>query len=1022
MASSRVGPAPAWLFIAMLLVAMAIPDEALSQAMGRIQGRIVQAATLRPVTGAQVFLPGINRAALTGASGEFLLPNVPVGTHTVQVLMIGFASAEQQVEVVANQPTQVTFELPVRAINMDEIVVTGTGGATSKRTLGNSITKLDAATATQQSAITSLTELMQAKTPGVQILPNSGTLGAAADIRIRGAGSLTVTKPVVFVDGIRYNLEDLGSFTPSGAGTTSFSGQATSAFDFINPNDIESIEIVKGPAAATLYGAEAANGVIQIITKKGRRGEQSVRWDLRTEFAQNNWALDIPHNYTTCTAAFISARDAAGNPIWPGCQGAAEGTVLRDNPLRRDPAALRTGGVKRVSLSARGGGERYSYYFAGDLNEENGVFHNNYNDRSSVRANFTINPRDWLNVDLTTAYARANLRLPVGDEAAQGMLLSAFRGRPGRVTTNPLNSGWSTTRAEQANTYDNTTRSDRLTLGTTFSVTPVEWFRSRVTLGLDYTSSLAQVLSPPGSVDAEFAGLLTTGSVAQRVPRHYVYTLDYSGSIDRDLTADLGATTSFGIQAISKRFEQLNATGTGLGAPDITLISAAATTVGGSGFSENKSLGYFVQEQLSWKNRLYLTGAIRADDNSSFGASFDWIYYPKAQLAWVISEEPVLGRFAEAARITSLKLRAAWGQAGQAPAPFSATQTYTADRAVRPDGTVVSALRPNSYGNPDLVAERGTELELGFDASLLQDRVGVELTYYDKQMDDVIISASAPGSSGFASTFYGSTPGILTNLGETANTGLELAITAKPIATPRFSWDLNLSLATNQNKLVEFGDARTQMIVGGQSYGTVQLHREGYPIGGYWFRLPARDADGRPIPISPTTVQLENDTTFVGPAVPTRELSFANTFTLRRDFRLFVLVDHKAGHYLWNYKEYNRCALNNNCERVNDPALANHPDRPIWLASNAQGYWIEPADFIKLRDVSLTYVLPAQLAQRFRLSAATLTLAGHNLALWTDYSGLDPEVNGYGNRQFGRADVYPVPMLRRWSIATNLSF
>src|SRR5690606_7972927 len=123
----------------------------------------------------------------------------------------------------------------------------------------------------------------------------------------------------------------------------------------------------------------------------------------------------------------------------------------------------------------------YSYYFAGDLTQEDGIFHNNYNDRNSLRANFTIQPNDWLDLYLTTSYARGNLRLPVGDEAAQGMLLSAFRGRPGRVTANPLNSGWATTRAEQANGYNNTTRSDRLTIGTTVNVNPVSWFRNRVT-------------------------------------------------------------------------------------------------------------------------------------------------------------------------------------------------------------------------------------------------------------------------------------------------------------------------------------------------------------------------------------------------------------------------------------------------------------------------------------------------------------------------------------------------------------
>jgi TonB-linked SusC/RagA family outer membrane protein len=1013
-----------------LLLAM-VPAWAEAQATGAIRGSVLQAATNRPLSSAQVFIPGTPRSTLTNAAGEFLLLNVPVGAHTVRADLIGFSAQDQQVTVAAEQTANVTFTLQIDAVALDEIIVTGTAGATSKRTIGNAITKVDASRVTQQTAITSLTELLQAKSPGVQIVTNSGVLGTASEIRIRGAGSLTQTRPVVFIDGVRFNTEDLGTFTPSGAASTNFSGQATSAFDFINPNDIESIEIVKGPAAATLYGAEAANGVIQIITKKGRRGEQSVRWDLRTEYGQNDWTIDIPDNYTTCTQAFIDLRDAAGTPTWPGCQGLSAGTIITDNPLLRDPAALRTGDVRRMSLSARGGGERFSYYFAGDLVGEKGVFYNNYNDRAALRANFTTHPNSWLDVFVTSAYTRSNLRLPVGDESAQGMLLSAFRGRPGRVTTNPLNAGWSQTRAEQANAYDNTTKSDRLTLGTTVSVAPFSWMRNRLTLGFDYTSSLAQVLSPPGSVDADYAGFVSLGAVAQRVPRHFVYTIDYTGNIDRNLTADLSSTTSFGAQAVSRKYEVINATGTGLGAPDIELVSLAATTVGGSRYSENKSLGFYVQEMLGWKQRIFLTGAVRADDNSAFGESFNWIYYPKLQLSWVLSEEPLVENLFSAARVNSFKFRTAWGQAGQAPAPFSAAQTYLVNQSLRPDGTVVTGLQPYSFGNPDLKAERGSEIEIGFDAGLFQDRVGIEFTYYNKRMEDVIISQAPPGSGGFGSTFYGATLNTLRNLGETLNTGIEVALSASPVVTRQLAWEANLSLATNRNELVEFGDARTELAIGGQSYGNVQRHREGKPLGGYWVQLPRRDADGKPIPLTATTVQLDT-LSYIGPPVPTREISFANTFTVMRDFRVFVLLDHKGGNYLWNYKEYNRCAQNTNCERVNDPALANHPDRPIWLATNAQGYWVEKADFVKLRDVSLTYTLPPSVARVARASAASFTVAGHNLAMWTDYTGLDPEVNGYGSRPdivlgrtaaaFARADVFPVPMLRRWSVAMNVSF
>jgi TonB-dependent starch-binding outer membrane protein SusC len=1017
MHTRRTYHTPRAVVTATLLIMLAVP--ALAQNTGTIRGHVGDAVTGRALSSVQIVVEGTPRGTISNAAGDFLLVNVPVGTYSLRAELIGYGTMTRQVTVREGEVATVSFGLAVAAIAMDEMVVTGVAGATSKRTLGNSITTVNASQMMDQAAIGSLTELLQARTPGVQILTNSGTLGTAADIRIRGASSLTNTRPVVFIDGIRFSNADLGSFTPSGAGTISYSGQTTSAFDFINPNDIESIEVIKGPAAATLYGAEAANGVIQIITKQGLRGDQPVRWDLRTELAQNEWALDIPDNYTTCSQARLDERDGADNPIWPGCQGLSPGTILRQNPLREDPVALRTGNVLRTSLSARGGGERYSFYFAADLSEEKGVFHNNYNNRQGVRGNFSIYPSDWMGLTFTSAYTQGDLRLPVGDEAAQGMLLSAFRGRPGRITANPLNSGWAFTRAEQANEYNNTTQSDRLTLGVTASVTPVSWFRNRLTIGLDYTSSLAQVLSPPGSTDADYAGV-PGGAIAQRVPRNYVNTFDYSGNIDRALTTSFTSTTSFGMQAVSRRYEMLTATGTGL-APGIELIHLAATNVGGNFFSDNKSLGFFLQEQIGWNNRLFVTAGVRADDNSSFGENFSWVYYPKASIAWMLSEEPFLADMAARARIDQLKLRMAWGEAGQAPAPFSADQTYTLNRVARPDGTVGSALQPSNYGNPDLKAEHGREYEIGFDAGLLHDRIGMELTYYNKQMNDVIIALGAPGSSGFAGTFFGFTPARLMNLGETLNTGVEVALNATPFQRAKFAWDSWLSLATNRNEVVAFGDGRTELAVGGQSYGALQRHREGYPMAAYWWTVPLLDEQGRPTSLTPTTVQLDT-LQYIGPSTPTREISFANTFTVLRDWRVFVLLDHKGGHYLYNYKEYNRCALNQNCERVNDPALADHPERPIWLATNAQGYWIQPADFVKLRDVSLTYTLPRNVAGLFRSNAASITVAGHNLALFSDYEGIDPEVSGYGNRLFARADVYPVPMLRRMSVAMNFSF
>ncbi|HXF96274.1 MAG TPA: SusC/RagA family TonB-linked outer membrane protein, partial [Gemmatimonadales bacterium] len=997
------------------------------QAPGRIQGTVLDANTQRPLAGVEIVLVGSTRAAVSNAAGVFVIGDVPPGEAVLRAKLIGFSPAEQRVTVTADQTARVEFLLRPTAIELDEVVITGTPGPTSKRTLGNAITTINAAELAQQTAISNTVDLLQAKAPGVQILPNAGTPGTRVDIRIRGASSLTAYEPVIYVDGVRFSSENLGTFTPSGAGTTSFRGQQTSALDLINPADIESIEVIKGPAAATLYGAEAANGVIQIITKKGARGGQSLRFDVRSELAGNRWELPIPDNFTVCDNAKIAARDAAGNPIWPGCQGVAPGTVLRDNPLRRDPLALRTGAVRRLSLSANGRTERLAYYVAATGDREEGVFYNSFNERNSVRANFTVTPDPKLDFQINSSYVQGDLRLPVGDESAQALLLSAARGQPGRVPPggDTTRAGWGTTNAAQANAYNNRTKSDRFTIGATVNAQPFPWFRNRLTLGFDYTGGQAEIISPPGSVDASFAGE-PGGIVAQRHLRNVLYTVDYAGNLGFDLNPDLQSTTSFGIQATARRRETLLASGRGFGAPDVTLIGTATVTAGANSFVESRNLGYYLQEQVGWKNRLFVTGALRADDHSAFGQAFDLIVYPKASISWIASEEPGLARRLAAARVSNLKLRAAYGHAGRAPDPFSADQTYTVDRAVIGD-SVRSALRVLAYGNDSLRAERGEELEVGFDLGLLEDRVGVEFTYYDRRMDDVIISTGVPGSTGFGGTFYGGTQAQLRNLGKISNTGVELAVTATPVRLPDFVWEGRLSLATNRNRLVSFGDpGRVNLIPSGQSYGTVQQHRERYPLAGYWARLPLRNPDGTPVIVG-GVVQLDT-ATYIGPSAPTREISVANTFTLFRDVRLFVLFDYKGGHFLFNQREFDRCRVRANCARLADPrnvdpvtGAALNPEVNVWR-QNIPGAWIEPADFLKLRDVSLTYTMPGAWAQRFRATAASLTLAAHNVALWTDYSGMDPEVNSYGDVNFARADAYPVPMLRRLSLSVNLSF
>ena len=323
----------------------------------------------------------------------------------------------------------------------------------------------------------------------------------------------------------------------------------------------------------------------------------------------------------------------------------------------------------------------------------------------------------------------------------------------------------------------------------------------------------------------------------------------------------------------------------------------------------------------------------------------------------------------------------------------------------------------------------GAEVEVGFDAGLFNERMGIDFTYYNKKMTDMLQSVAFAPSLGF--------PGSqLSNVGEVTNKGLELSLFGTPILTRNFSWDTRLNFSTNSNKLVEFGVPNVVVQnPTGQAYGTVQQHRVGYPLGGYWVTPPQRAADGSALLTStgqPIYNPGDSARRYIGPSMPTREIGFSNTFTVFRYFRLYALLDFKGGHYIFNQKERSRCqAANDNCWRNNNPA-ARFPqtaadtilfkELAVYRGAAISPEWIQKADFAKLRELSLTIDVPSNIARLARASSANFVLSGRNLGIWSDYEGSDPEVNSYGGRSFVRIDAYALPMVRRFTAGFNIQY
>ena len=993
-----------------------------AQATGTIRGQVVEAGSQRALGGVQVSVPGTNRRAVTDAAGEYTLAGVPAGAIRLRADLIGYGVGERAVTVTSGQTARVDFLLTPLAMELDALVVTGTAGATQKRAIGNSVTTVSAEQITEIAPIQNVTQLLQARAPGLSINPGAGTTGTAAQIRIRGQSSIAGSQiPVFIVDGVRI------SNVQSGYGV---SGQSRNPLDFINPDDISSIEVVKGPAAATLYGAEAANGVIQIITKKGRKGQQEIQWNAKAEYGQIDWEIETPTNWTLCTNARVRTSGSGAVASFPGCAGIdttlAAGDVGRmiSANLLQEEGALRTGDLQNYSLSARGGGERYSFFVSGDYLSESGVQYNNENGRKSGRANLSFMPTDALDFDVSVSYGRTQSQLPQNDNSSNGLLRNAIRGVPGRLGNYGI--GWIGLSPAEVNLYDNQLRADRFVAGVTANWAPYGWFKNRLTAGVDHNVSVATVFYPiwRGTAPPPFGVDRGTGEINQYTPERRSYTLDYASTISNDLPwGDVSSALSFGAQLNARRFEWTEGIGTGLVTNDLRQVGTAAITKADSDFSEQTSLGFWVQEQLSFANKLFLTGALRVDDNSAFGEDFSTVIYPKISASYVISDEP----FFKVSAVDNLRLRAAWGQAGNAPAPFSADRTYGGATLVEADGKTVPALHAAAFGNPDLTAERGSEIEAGFEASLFGGRAGVDFTYYNKRTFDALIPIPVPPSSGFGGLSQDEVTSFrsrLANAGEIANSGIELALFGTAVQRRSFVWESRLGFSTNKNEMVDLGGLEAQRR---GDFAVTQWIREGYPLGSYFGIKVERNEDGTFKKDSQGRGILSTDTVYIGPSTPTREASLANTFTFFNNLRLYVFADYKGGNYMWNAGEFIR--YSNSVSYIG----ANREIDPEAFAERRSGStlpFVTKADFVKLREVAVSYTVPPSFTEQFGTERLTLTLSGRNLAMWTDYLGMDPEVNfngvanpatpGFGS--IDRSDYMSVPMLRRLTASVNVSF
>jgi TonB-dependent starch-binding outer membrane protein SusC len=747
MRPTRFGVAGLLLAVLMGLAPFGLAAQA---QVGRVQGKISDAANGAPISDVQVIVTGSalingNTGGLSRATGAFVIINVPAGTYELKAEKIGYATFTKQITVAAGGIVDETITLSQAALGLDEIIVTGTAGAAKRREVGNQVATISPADLPERP--TSVMSMLQAQAPGMDVSTTGGggEIGEGFSITLRGTNQIggAGSQPVIFIDGVRIFSSGLPTTGTPDLSTNS-SNTRPNPLGMINPNDIERIEVISGPAASTLYGTEAAGGVIQVFTKKGTSRAPT-------------WSLDSSVGTLWNQAFGMNGLDYLHLEPWM-CSGPFEcGLFMRErHGLVGAPTTL------NQSLSVRGGGQALQYFISGGFDNEQGNTPKDYLQRYNVRGNFTLNPLEDVVLTWNTAYSHSYIDNTSSGNNAGGLVLNAMRQDQGYFGTAD-----STIINTAITDWDIQQTIERVTTGATIQYTPLEKMTNRLTVGYDMTQQEARNIRHVGF------RLFPQGGIDVDVYTRRYLSFDYVGSYSFDLLNNLTSAFSWGGQATGDFTADLEGFGEGFPGSKAPTINSASSTLSFETRSTTWNSGFFLQDVLGLKDKYFLTLGLRVDGNSTFGKNFGLQFYPKASGSWVLSDETFWPE-----RFGEMKLRAAYGVSGRAPSAIASRRTW--------NNTALAgspAFTPGNRGNPDLGPEVTDEIEMGFDASWFTDRLRPRLTYYHQHTTDAIQNQSGIPSLGFTSA-------VSFNLGETENWGYEVAVDGTAFRNKDWGLDL----------------------------------------------------------------------------------------------------------------------------------------------------------------------------------------------------------------------------------------
>ena len=998
------------------------PALATAQGTGTIRGRVTDAATGAALAGAQIRIDGTTLGTQSDNDGSYTVTGVPAGSQFVSVRRVGYAPERASITMAGAADVTQNFALRPAAVTLSEVVVTGVAAPTTKRQLGNTIETVAGERIARAPGVTSIDQALQGKVTGAIISENSGQPGGGISIRLRGTNSiLGGAEPLYVVDGVLVDNSSEALISLSGNAPRGNQALSNRMADF-DPGDVERIEVLKGAAAAALYGARANNGVIQIFTKRGRSGrpDVNVSTDVSWGSTPNRYELNMHPNAGIQDVAFGDALPDGTRPVL-------------GQPIRRydiQDQIFRTAMSTNTRISVAGGNEGTTYYLGGGYQREEGIVRPTDYERTNVRANVTQRLSSKIDVGLRGTYINSLADYIPEGEQTPGTLTSivfsptsinpAFNEALGRY---PLNAVLGANPLDVIENWSAPEKVTRMLGGVDATWRPLASLTVKYMIGMDDYRREANYYQPPFSISATFLGLIQNPVQFSRLFNNDL-TVSHAWTRNPSLTLN----TSAGFRYTSDKSETIRSASQP--GPGQTLVGGPSQTATQSR-TELRTVGWYLEERASFQDRLFLTAGVNWDASSAFGADERVQMFPRVGLSYVVDQESwferSLGSF-----LSSLRLRAAYGQTGgQPPGLYSRFANYNNLQFSAKPGLVASL----AASNPDLRPERQREYEGGFDAGFFNDRANIEFSYYDKKTHDLVLSVPLHPSSGFSSQFQ--------NIGSLSNKGVELALNTINMSRPNFAWRTRFTYSANRNKVTKLVAATDSL-----TFDYLNAVIIGQPIGVFFGGTYARTPDGKIAYRNfnnPSTPTIPNDSLMLpyretvvinGVTVNARRIigdpnpdfiaTLGNDFDIGERVTLSILLDGRFGNDVANFTR--RIQELFGVSKITEREITGDTIQRTF-SGNISGRsliyeeYIEDGSYVKLREIAVQFALGPGMVRRLGARGATLRLSGRNLMTWTDYSGLDPETNMFSASTVSRGvDFATSPLPRQFAIGVSLNY